>query len=114
MINGCLEWQRIGLQPPAAVATANEHYFKAQDVLGRWIEERCVLDPKAEERPFAVLHNSFNAWAKQNNEREMTTNAFSEAIDQFETSPPLTRGRNMKMRWIKGLRLRELRDAAAP
>ena len=40
-IEGCLEWQRIGLRPPAAVMDATEDYFEAEDAIGRWIDERC-------------------------------------------------------------------------
>ena len=35
----------------------------------------------------------------------MNGNAFSEALDQFEATPPLTRGRTKGKRWVKGLRL---------
>jgi putative DNA primase/helicase len=43
MIRGCLAWQRDGLNPPARVLTASEQYLEESDVVGRWIEERCVL-----------------------------------------------------------------------
>ena len=41
-LQGCLEWQRTGLRPPAAVMAATEDYFEAEDAIGRWIDERCV------------------------------------------------------------------------
>ena len=43
---GCLEWQRTGLRPPAAVMAATEDYFEAEDAVGRWIDERCVKGPQ--------------------------------------------------------------------
>ena len=36
-VQGCLEWQRIGLEPPAAVMAATREYFEAEDALGRWL-----------------------------------------------------------------------------
>ncbi len=40
-IAGCLEWQRGGLDPPAAVVEATAEYFAEEDAVGRWLEERC-------------------------------------------------------------------------
>ncbi len=44
-VDGCREWQRIGLKPPAAVAAATKEYFEAEDSLGRWLDERCERGP---------------------------------------------------------------------
>lgn len=38
-VRGCLEWQRIGLAPPAAVAAATEEYRQEEDVIGRFMED---------------------------------------------------------------------------
>src|ERR1700730_7714693 len=40
-VEGCLEWQKIGLAPPAAVRIATEQYFDDEDATGQWVEERC-------------------------------------------------------------------------
>ena len=42
MIEGCLEWQRIGLAPPEAVREATAAYLGEEDAIARWIEECCV------------------------------------------------------------------------
>jgi hypothetical protein len=56
MIEGCLEWQRMGLTPPAAVTKATTEYLEAQDALSAWIDERCARDPRAEtNRTFCLL-----------------------------------------------------------
>jgi putative DNA primase/helicase len=47
MIQGCLEWQRIGLAPPKAVCDATAAYLEAEDAVGAWIEERCQCGPQA-------------------------------------------------------------------
>jgi putative DNA primase/helicase len=41
MIEGCLAWQRDGLQRPKAVLDATAEYFAEQDVLAQWVEEGC-------------------------------------------------------------------------
>jgi putative DNA primase/helicase len=41
MIEGSLEWQRLGLAPPPAVVGATEEYLAAEDTLGQWLTERC-------------------------------------------------------------------------
>ena len=64
MIQGCLEWQRSGLQPPQAVRNATEAYLQAEDSIATWIDECCRLDPQAWE-PTAKLYNSWSAWANQ-------------------------------------------------
>ena len=43
MIEGCLEWQQIGLQPPKTVMDATEEYFAVQDSVAIWLDECCKL-----------------------------------------------------------------------
>jgi P4 family phage/plasmid primase-like protien len=106
LIDGCLAWQKIGLQPPDAIKEANSKYFEAQDAFARWVDECCILDSIAEEPP-GKLRKSFNNWAKVNGEDEILSGqAFAEAIDQFETTPPLIRDRTKHGRFVRGIRLK--------
>ena len=41
MIEGCLQWQRKGLAPPAAVTKATNEYLEAEDTVSAWIDEAC-------------------------------------------------------------------------
>ncbi len=43
MLDGCLEWQAIGLTPPAMVTDATDAYFEDQDLIRQWLEE-CTED----------------------------------------------------------------------
>ena len=45
-IEGCLEWQRIGLAPPSAVTKATEDYLTEEDAVGRFISECCERHPR--------------------------------------------------------------------
>jgi len=47
MIEGCLEWQRIGLSPPKVVTDATEQYLNSEDTLGEWIGDCLERDANA-------------------------------------------------------------------
>jgi putative DNA primase/helicase len=64
-INGCLEWQRIGLARPESVALENEDHFAQQDVFGRWIAECCNVGNDLQEGVTPLLE-SWSDFAKEN------------------------------------------------
>ena len=64
MIDGCLEWQGRGLQPPEAVRSATTAYFEAEDAIGAWIDDRCIRDEQAWEFSQS-LFSSWSAWAEE-------------------------------------------------
>jgi putative DNA primase/helicase len=43
LIRGCLQWQRLGLGGARAIDAATNAYRADEDVLGRWIEDRCEV-----------------------------------------------------------------------
>ena len=63
LIDGCLEWQRIGLKPPPCVVAASEEYIKEQDIVAQWIDEECAPDPKT---PTTLMRLwwAWKAWAE--------------------------------------------------
>jgi putative DNA primase/helicase len=63
MIQGCLEWQASGLQPPEVVKAATASYLEAEDGIATWIDECCQCDPQAWESR-ADLFASWAGWAK--------------------------------------------------
>lgn len=63
-IEGCLEWQRIGLKPPAAVLAATAEYLEQQDNLAAWIEERCTILKGISARR-GDLYKSYKEWAEE-------------------------------------------------
>jgi putative DNA primase/helicase len=42
MIDGCREWQRIGLSVPRAVKEATENYLDQEDTFGQWLNACCL------------------------------------------------------------------------
>jgi putative DNA primase/helicase len=67
MIEGCLEWQRIGLQPPQIVVDATSDYLKSEDKLGRWIDECCERKDGWWTSSSDLFH-SWKSWAEENNQ----------------------------------------------
>ncbi len=94
-VQGCLEWQRIGrLDPPQQVLDATEEYFEAEDALGRWLEERCVIEANAKSLT-AELFSDWKQWADSAGEFIGSQKRFSDLL--------LTRGIE-KWRNTTGLR----------
>lgn len=67
MIEGCLQWQQIGLQPPTIVTDATDDYLSSEDKLGRWITECLEFDPNAW-MSSTDLFRSWKDWADDNGE----------------------------------------------
>jgi putative DNA primase/helicase len=79
-IDGCLEWQRIGLAPPPIVRDATEEYFAAQDTLGQWLGD-CTKDGGTFAFTLtADLFASWKTWCEGNNLKPGSQQALSEAL----------------------------------
>jgi putative DNA primase/helicase len=61
-IEGCLEWQRIGLAPPAAVRAATANYFNEQDTFGSWFNLKCTDVRQREPHAFCTAKELFESW----------------------------------------------------
>ena len=49
LIDGCLEWQDIGLEPCQSILDATAEYMNSEDQVGLWLDECCTLDVGARE-----------------------------------------------------------------
>ncbi|RTL63698.1 MAG: hypothetical protein EKK41_22905 [Hyphomicrobiales bacterium] len=78
-INGCLEWQARGLDPPAAVREASAAYLADEDPLSAWISDRCALGANNWERS-AALFASWTAFAEAEGEKIRDQRWFKEAL----------------------------------
>ena len=64
-IQGCLDWQRTGLRPPAKVQAATQAYRDEMDVFGPFIAECCVVHRNVEVRA-SNLWKAYEAWCAEN------------------------------------------------
>ena len=44
IIDGCIEWQRIGLKPPAVVREATDQYLAEEDFFALWLADHTIAD----------------------------------------------------------------------
>ncbi|MFZ5499692.1 MAG: phage/plasmid primase, P4 family [Pseudomonadota bacterium] len=84
-VTGCLAWQREGLNPPACVQAATDEYFEAEDAIGQWIEERCLL-ANTHREGVSELFSDWREWAERAGEYVGSVKRFSElmATRKFE------------------------------
>lgn len=66
-VEGCLIWQREGLNPPEAVVEATDDYRADMDVLGHFLAERCVVG--AQSVGNTPLYKAFTDWCNDNGEK---------------------------------------------
>ncbi len=89
-IDGCLMWQREGLQMPAAVLKSVREYRREMDVISAFIEDKCTLEGTVQA---SMLYAAYASWADSNNEYCMSNTKFStELAKRFEK----IKGRNYK------------------
>lgn len=81
-IDGCLMWQREGLQMPAAVLKSVREYRREMDVISAFIEDKCTLEGTGQA---SMLYAAYVSWADSNNEYCMSNTKFStELAKRFE------------------------------
>ncbi|MDP1771084.1 MAG: phage/plasmid primase, P4 family [Methylobacter sp.] len=62
MVEGCLDWQKQGLQDvPTTIQQATGEYQEDQDLIGRWLSERCKLS-QSSETSSSVLYGNYKDW----------------------------------------------------
>lgn len=54
LVRGCLEWQRRGLDAPAAVRAATTDYRHEEDTVSQYISECCLTGNDAKGKPYEV------------------------------------------------------------
>lgn len=99
-IAGCLEWQKSGLGVPDAIKEATEEYRQEQDVLGRFLEDRCAIDRSASVES-ETLYAVYTAWCEANGSGPVSTTALGRRMSErgFE------RGKSAGKRIWSGVRL---------
>jgi len=63
MVQGCLNWQREGLNPPGEVVGATEAYRAGEDILQLFIDECCIVHKEANCKS-SRLYEAYKKWAQ--------------------------------------------------
>ena len=80
-VRGCLEWQRDGLNPPAEVMDATAEYRAEQDVLGAFLAEHCLQDPRLRCRA-TQLYARYVEWTGHSGETAVSLTRFGNALKE--------------------------------
>jgi len=74
-VQGCLEWQKNGLQTPGEVKTATNAYRDEMDIIGAFLSDCCILTPEVKSKASA-LYEKYIKWCKENREYELSQRNF--------------------------------------
>ncbi len=79
-VEGCLAWQKNGLNPPIEVRAATNAYRDEMDPLGGWLADCCTVSEQVEETVKA-LFASYEAWCKSNGEDPLAKRPWGARLD---------------------------------
>ena len=100
LVEGCLAWQRGGLDEPAEVTAATAEYRSAMDVLAAFIGDHCIIDPGVRVKA-GDLYAAYCKWCETNGETAKGSRTFGEAVaEKFERK--ISNGK-----WYHGIGLAE-------
>ena len=78
-VQGCLAWQREGLNPPEAVKASVREYKSEMDVLAAFVKDACGPGGEA---AASELFNAYRAWAQKSGGYEMTATRFGREMQK--------------------------------
>ncbi|WP_317201715.1 phage/plasmid primase, P4 family [Janthinobacterium sp.] len=105
-IEGCLEYQKVGLSPPECVTRATGAYLEAEDVTAAWLEECCTVEPNGWANS-TELFASWKNWAEQAGEPVGTQKALTQKLEARGFIPH----RKNDGRGFKGIKLKYRADS---
>lgn len=101
MIEGAIEWYRVGLQPPAAVLLETEQYLDGEDATADWLAEQC--EDGDYQTSASDLFAAYVVWCEKKSLKSLNQVAFGKVLS--EKGYGARRGSN-GVRVRTGLRLR--------
>lgn len=101
-VRGCIEWQRMGLNPPEVVRRATDEYKNTEDVIGRFLKERCVSAPGHSVR-FSELNSALVAWCSESGEAVPDKRSFGIRLKERGIEKYTSNGA-----WYRGILVRGL------
>ena len=80
IVQGCLRWQREGLNSPDRVRAATGEYRDESDTFKRWFADCCEIEHGAEWRA-SFAYVKYKTWCEESGEHYLSRNKFAERID---------------------------------
>lgn len=78
-VEGCLDWQAHGLQAPPAVRAAIDNYRAEQDIIGQYLETRCIRRSGISVNA-TRLYQDYHSWCLKSGEQPLTATAFGREL----------------------------------
>lgn len=100
LVEGAMRWYREGLHTPMGVRDAGARYQLAEDVVGRFLGEHTILDPRGSV-PARELYRAYHAWAAADGEEPLSETAFGRDLEERGFGKRKTKAENLRV----GLRM---------
>jgi putative DNA primase/helicase len=81
-VEGCLAWQREGLNPPEAVTDATASYRSEMDLVGAFLDECCVTDRAEASVQSTDLYDRYRSWCERTGETAESHRTFGESMTE--------------------------------
>ena len=108
-VEGCMLWQKEGMEEPECVLEATKEYKQEMDLIAGFVEQCIMIDYAADKIMAADLFGIYSKWAKQNNEYEMSSKKFFTEVSKKLPD----KGRNSKGIYYTRIRLTEYAQGLA-
>jgi P4 family phage/plasmid primase-like protien len=117
LIEGAREWYVSGLRPPVKVHRATKDLREQQDLIGQFLKERTVRDPKGRV-PYSnatdSLYSAYKGWVVENGQKPLGRNKFlrqiRDALVSVEHDFSWMEGQGEWRTGIRGIRLANGKD----
>jgi len=80
-VEGCLKWQREGLEPVGKVRTATETYRAESDLIAQFLEEKTIKSLTGKTKA-GDLYKGYEAWCKEHGEFVITGTKFGKRMEE--------------------------------
>lgn len=74
-LQGCLQWQHDGLRPPDTITDAVREYRVEMDLLGEFIEDRCIQHQSAKAKA-SDLYAAYQRWCDDSGHQSVSSTRF--------------------------------------
>lgn len=105
IIEGALQFDKLGLAPPEVVTAATNEYFESEDFFDQWLCEKCDIGKEHWDRPTS-LFNSWKDFAREANDDPGNQNSFAEELGRRGYIPGKSSARGG--RYWGGLKLKDI------
>ncbi len=80
-VEGCLEWQKQGLNFPSSIIEATGDYRHESDQVARFVEDCCVVGDSVQVKA-RRLYKAYREWVEEMGEKTLSETAFGRRITQ--------------------------------